>query len=381
MEHDQHWNDKAVAVISAALVACLLLFRGSERSLNTVAEIVADPQLTQAIAVKLIALGGIPARMGAELNALFVWEDKALCLPGRGRPFSALPSAHLAFLSSESAANAVASSTFSVADLCKPGITLFLQIPPDHLDAMKGLLRCWLSTLIREISRIGCPNNGEVWCVINEASACNGLSVLEETLVRGRSAGIRLLLAYQDESQIRTAFKDKPTLLFSNTDAQIYLGATSYETAGTRISKSCGDFTQTISSYNNNESRSSPTAVGGSGRRPTDQPRLVGELERPWPQPHSPRRGAHSANYAPDLLYPRNEADSGEARAVLRRRRVQPGDGASRQPPLVAARSGRRDRDRLGVVEMMRVSASEIGGAVWVGSWERDTSRRWSAWG
>ena len=55
--------------------------------------------------------------------------------------------------------------------------------------------------------------------------------------MRGRSAGVRLLLAYQSDSQIRTAFKDKPTLLYDNCSTQIYLGAaSSYETAE-RLSK------------------------------------------------------------------------------------------------------------------------------------------------
>ena len=62
--------------------------------------------------------------------------------------------------------------------------------------------------------------------------------------MRGRSAGCRLLLAYQSDSQIRTAFKDKPTLLYDNCSTQIYLGAaSSYETAE-RLSKTLGDWTQ-----------------------------------------------------------------------------------------------------------------------------------------
>lgn len=67
---------------------------------------------------------------------------------------------------------------------------------------------------------------------------------------------MRLLLAYQSDSQIRTAFKDKPTLLYDNCSTQIYLGAaSSYETAE-RLSKSIGDWTQVVESYVENESQS-----------------------------------------------------------------------------------------------------------------------------
>ena len=48
-----------------------------------------------------------------------------------------------------------------------------------------------------------------------------------------------MLLAYQSDSQVQTAFKDKPTLLYDNCTTQIYLGASSIETAE-RISKSLG---------------------------------------------------------------------------------------------------------------------------------------------
>jgi type IV secretion system protein VirD4 len=70
-----------------------------------------------------------------------------------------------------------------------------------------------------------------------------------------------MILAYQSDSQIRAAFKDKPTLLYDNTDVQIYLGASSYETAE-RLSKSIGDWTQVVESYGENESRSSQSGGG-----------------------------------------------------------------------------------------------------------------------
>ena len=57
---------------------------GENRSLNTVAGIAADPDLLQGAAIKLMALAGMPARMGAQLNSLFVMEDKNLVLSREG---------------------------------------------------------------------------------------------------------------------------------------------------------------------------------------------------------------------------------------------------------------------------------------------------------
>ena len=45
--------------------------------------------------------------------------------------------------------------------------------------------------------------------------------------MRGRSAGVRLLLAYQSPSQVEAAFIHKRTLIYDNTNVQIHLGAPS----------------------------------------------------------------------------------------------------------------------------------------------------------
>ena len=42
-ESDPHWNDKSVQVICAVLVLVLLHFKGEDRNLTSVQEIVSDP--------------------------------------------------------------------------------------------------------------------------------------------------------------------------------------------------------------------------------------------------------------------------------------------------------------------------------------------------
>jgi type IV secretion system protein VirD4 len=266
-ENDPHWNDKSVQVICALLVLVLMRFKGEERSLNSVQEMASDPEMLASAAEKLREMGGIPARLGNQLKGLFdKAESGALSKEGAG--VMSTVARHLAFLDSELVARSMARSTFDPADLLKPGTTLFLQIPPDQLEAQKGLLRCWISTLVRMIGASGNERDGEVLCLIDEASALGSLSALEEALVRGRSAGVRLLLAYQSDSQVQTAFKDKPTLLYDNCTTQIYLGASSIESAE-RISKSLGEWTQVLEGYGENNSRS--TSEGGGAASPGHQ--------------------------------------------------------------------------------------------------------------
>jgi type IV secretion system protein VirD4 len=253
-ESDPHWNDKSVQVICAVLVLLLLKFKDDDRSLNSLQEIVSDPDLLKAAADQLQKLGGIPARLSAQLKTLFDKDGSGLTKEGSG--VLSTVTRHLSFLDSDLVAKAVATSTFDPATLRQRGITLFIQLPPEQLEAQKGLLRCWLSALIRVIGAVCSEQNGEVLFLIDEASALGSLPAIEEALVRGRSAGVRLLMAYQSDTQITATFKNKPTLLYDNCSTQIYLGAaSSYETAE-RLSKSLGEWTQVLENYGENESRS-----------------------------------------------------------------------------------------------------------------------------
>ncbi|MFL5241525.1 MAG: type IV secretory system conjugative DNA transfer family protein [Gemmataceae bacterium] len=262
-EADPHWNDKSVQVICAVLVLVLLRFKGEDRNLSSVQEIISDPELLKATVKMLQQVGGVPARLGNQLKTLFERDGSGLTKEGAG--VLSTVTRHLSFLDSDLVAKAVGSSTFDPADLRKPGITLFLQIPPDQLDAQKGLLRCLVSTLVRVIGSVGSEWDGETLFLLDEASALGSLPAIEEAMVRGRSAGVRLLLAYQSDSQIRAAFKDKPTLLYDNCSTQIYLGAaSSYETAE-RLSKSIGEWTQVVESYSENQSYSSQSGGNSQG--------------------------------------------------------------------------------------------------------------------
>ena len=253
-ESDPHWNDKSVQVITAVLVLVLLRFKGEDRNLSSVQEIISDPEMLKAAVKMLQESGGIPARLGNQLKTLFDKEGSGLTKEGAG--VLSTVTRHLSFLDSDLVAKAVASSTFDPADLRNPGITLFQQIPAEQLEAQRGLVRCWTSALVRVIGAVGNEHDGEVLFLLDEASALGSLPALEEALVRGRSAGVRLLLAYQSDSQMRAAFKDKPTLLFDNCSTQIYLGAASSYESAERLSKSIGDWTQVVESYGENESYS-----------------------------------------------------------------------------------------------------------------------------
>ena len=79
-------------------------------------------------------------------------------------------------------------------------------------------------------------------------------------------AGVRLLLAYQSDSQVRSAFKDKPTLIYDNCGTQIHMGGASSYEAAERLSKSLGDYTQVVDSYSETSSYSNSQQSNGGGQ-------------------------------------------------------------------------------------------------------------------
>jgi len=219
---DPHWDSKAAQIISNVLVFVLRCLPPAERNLNSMQDVLSAPLMLHSVGNKLRELGGIHDRMCGEIHGLF---DRDMVLTKEGSGIMSTVARHLNFLNSESVAASVAESTFDVRELLNPGTTLYMQIPPFQLEAQKGLLRCWVSTLIRQLGSLGSEDRSEVLMMLDEASALDGLSGIKEALVRGRSSGLRLVLAYQSDEQIKTGFRDEPSLLYDNCSTQIYLGA------------------------------------------------------------------------------------------------------------------------------------------------------------
>jgi type IV secretion system protein VirD4 len=280
-EPDQYWNDSAVESILAILVFVLVRLKDHERNLNSVAEIASDPDSILEVSARLKELGGVYERFG---NKLRRWFDGAGMPTKEGTGVLNTMSRHLAFLDSPMVANSLCKSTFDVLELLEPGNTFFLQVPGDQLEAQRGYIRLIISTLIRVIGSSGHEDKSEVLFLLDEASALGGLTALKEALVRGRSSGIRCLLAYQSLSQMEAAFKDEKTLIPDNCSTQIWLlPPGSYETAE-RISKMCGEYTQWVGGEGTNEGWSysadgkgggSSSRSGGSSVNYSQQPRAL----------------------------------------------------------------------------------------------------------
>src|SRR5262249_6804124 len=157
----------------ALIVLVLLRFTGAERNLNSVAEIASNPLMMYRAAEQLIALGGISERCGNHIKGMFD-SGQVPMLSKEGSGVVSTLARFLSFLDSDVVAKSLAVSTFDPAEL-RAGAVLFLQIMPQFLESHKGLLRVWISTLIRVLGAEG-SEDSEVLILLDEASALSGLA-------------------------------------------------------------------------------------------------------------------------------------------------------------------------------------------------------------
>jgi len=245
-EPDLHWIESGTAVLTGLIILVLLRFTGEDRNLNSVCEIAANIALFDEAAKQLIAIGGMPARMGGYMASLLD-KEKSSVLSTVNRA--------LACFASEPMARFLGKTTFDTKALLKPGTTIYCGIPVQFLDSHKGLLRAIVSSLLMQVMQHGDERRAESLYLLDECATLSGLDALAQALVLGRGKGIRLFLFWQTIDQARAAFKDKPSLVMDNCDIQLFFAVNGYETAE-RVSRMLGDKTITVESANEGDSRS-----------------------------------------------------------------------------------------------------------------------------
>lgn len=148
-QHERHWDDSAEAVIAAVAATVVGYGDAANRSLQTVRDIICRPEKLET-AIQLMTeselWGGALAQMGGQLR-YFAEKEKASVISSTLR--------HLRFLSTPAVAAGVAESSFDPCELRSGKMTVFLIIPPDRAHAQSGLLRYWVSSLLRASMRGG----------------------------------------------------------------------------------------------------------------------------------------------------------------------------------------------------------------------------------
>jgi len=144
---------------------------------------------------------------------------------------------------------------------------IFLILPPERIESQRGLMRLWISTLMRVVVAGGVSDSRRVHFVLDEASSLRHMEIIEAAVDKFRGYGIRLLFIFQDCAQVRKCFPNgQDQNLFGNC-TQIYFGVNDYPTAD-YVSSRLGDETIVLQSGGTGSGMSyqAPEGNGQGGR-------------------------------------------------------------------------------------------------------------------
>lgn len=135
--------------ISAAIACAVEYADADDRSLQTVRELLSDPQkigMMTKLLCESTAWDGLLARQGFNLTH---YKDKELA--------STLTTTNrfLRFLDTPAIVASTRASSFDPAELLTGKMTVYLILPPEHMRTQSALLRMWISTLMRSVVKGG----------------------------------------------------------------------------------------------------------------------------------------------------------------------------------------------------------------------------------
>jgi type IV secretion system protein VirD4 len=255
LEKEPHWADAAEAFIAAMTALVATMAKGDEKSLQTVRELLTNPDKMQAAIAAMCAsdqMGGLLARLGHQLTQ---FKDRELS--------STLTTANrfLRFLDTPAIAESTKRSSFDPADLLKGKMTVYLILPPDRARAQSPLLRLWVGSMLRAVVRGGLQETTKVRVVLDEAASLGAMPAIDDAVDKLRGYGVRLYFYWQSLGQLKKCFPDGQDQTFLSNMTQIFFGVQDQQTAE-YVSARLGEATISTESGGTSDSTTHQRGVG-----------------------------------------------------------------------------------------------------------------------
>jgi len=203
-DQQPHWPKKAQDFIAGAIGAVTQFCPPELRSLQQVAEILADKTLLAQVIEKMkhsSAYGGLLARKGYEMSAS---ADKEL------DGILSTANQSLAFLSTLAVMESTkCTSDFDLSALYEGnGATIYPIIPLQYLKSHAPLMRLWLTAFTKDIVSRGIKNPRPVNVILDECAAvmAGHGDTLDEMLTVGRGFNMKVTAIFQTMAQLRKLF-------------------------------------------------------------------------------------------------------------------------------------------------------------------------------
>lgn len=285
-EHDPHWNDRAEQLLSICIYfICKCETNPARRNLLAVRSIVRSRDTYLATLNVMAKYGGTVKDVAESLSWL------------QGEELDSVMSAvdkHTAWMESPVVAECLKRSTFDLKKL-RTTLDLYYVLPPDRLETLAPLMRLWIGTTLRVLTRGQADESQPVLFLIDEAAQIGRIRILETAITLMRGYGIRIWLFFQSLNQLNACYGTNAQTVLDNLGTQQYFGiSNSFDTAEA-ISKRIGDHTVTQVSVNVTKGRSknkggSPQQAD-SGSTSSSTSYTTSETGRRWVKPEEVMTG------------------------------------------------------------------------------------------
>ena len=252
-ESDPHWNEWSIVILASFMsFVCGCEPDAAKRNLGLVRDIVSSREVySEAMKAmrEVQGFGGVIAKFGELLGWLI---DREL-----GSVMSSVQR-HTAWMDSPAVAACLSRSSFDPRWLRAGPVTVYLILPHDKLTTLAPLMRVWLGTILRVVTKGGATEKNPVLFIIDEAAHLGKMQALQDALTLMRGYGIRIWLFFQSLDQLKVTYGENAGVMLDNLGTQQYFGINSFSTADD-LSKRIGDATILLESINRNRSSSRPS--------------------------------------------------------------------------------------------------------------------------
>lgn len=246
-EPDPHWNDSARIVLTAFIAyVCACETNRAERNLNGVRSLLASRHgyaKAMEIMQHVESHDGVIQRLGHSLT-WFVEKELGSVQTSLLR--------HMEFLDSPVVQRNTAGSTFHPRGLrTSDRATIYLCLSHDKLETLAPLMRMWIGSILRILTRGTPTEQNPVLFLLDEAAHLGKIRVLEQAVTLMRGMGIRLWFFFQSVHQLTDCFGEKAKTILENIGTQQYFCINEYDNAEA-ASKRIGDTTIALTTHGQN---------------------------------------------------------------------------------------------------------------------------------
>ena len=164
------------------------------------------------------------------------------------------------------------SGQFRFADLRnEPGMTVYIDVPPENLEEFRPLLRVLVGSSIKELRSefeddLGSTQNQKVLFLLDEFPQLAYMQPLEDALLYIGGYSVQFWFFVQDLSQLKRYYPDSWEQFIANCSVKTFFSVADPDTAEF-VSKMCGTYTARMN-FSEHSSQDKETSSAGESRSP-----------------------------------------------------------------------------------------------------------------